>query len=59
MTLSAPKICINESSSHLGEDILKIHIWQGADIKNDRKNSGGVDRGFEQMHHKEGCMNGQ
>ena len=34
-------------------------VWQGADIEEDRKNNGGVDRCSEQIHHKEEYMNGQ
>ena len=43
----------------LAWDILKVQVWQGADIKEDRKNNGGVDGCFEQIHHKEEYMNRQ
>lgn len=59
VTFSAPKCYTHESLSCLRADILKVQVWQGANIEEDRKNNGGVDRCSEQIHHKEEYMNGQ
>lgn len=41
-----------------GEDIIKIFIRQEDDITDDRKDSGGIDKGTEQICDRKGYTSG-